>query len=271
MYTQSALKREDFKKTEDVFNRVMNRDDIAVACLLRHKVDGYKLVVANAHFFWDPAFSDVKLVQAGMLMEELEDVYAKWSVKRKDEPKPSSPTTPDLSGKTALVVCVDMNSTPDSGVYEFLFRGQLGPSHPDFKGHRYGKYTEVGMSHPFSLRSAYAQGPNGAEILPFTNYTPGFSGVIDYIWYGTTGLSVEAVMDGPESAYIENVVGFPDPHFPSEHLPPTHPKCRPFILCRFFLFLVFSVGRMLIIVTLLFLPSYGSKIRPRRIRRRFRQ
>jgi CCR4-NOT transcription complex subunit 6 len=232
VYTQSALKREDFKKTEDVFNRVMNRDDIAVACLLRHKLDGYKLVVANAHFFWDPAFSDVKLVQAGMLMEELQDLFPKWSAKRKDDPPPR-PGGPDVTGKTALVVCVDMNSTPDSGVYEFISRGTLRGDHPDFKGHRYGRFTEGGMAHPFSLRSAYAQGPNGGELLPFTNYTPGFQGVIDYIWYSTTGLGVEAVMDGPETAYIENVVGFPDPHFPSEYpnpSPPPNPSSTPHIL-----------------------------------------
>src|SRR5215471_4684772 len=79
VFTQSALKREDFKKTEDVFNRVMSRDNIAVACLLRHKQDGYRVVVANAHIHWDPAYSDVKLVQVAMLMEELEDLTNKWS------------------------------------------------------------------------------------------------------------------------------------------------------------------------------------------------
>src|ERR1700730_12324140 len=78
VFTQSALKREDFKKTEDVFNRVMNRDNIAVACHLRHKQDGYRVIVANAHIHWDPAFSDVKLVQVAMLMEELDDLATKW-------------------------------------------------------------------------------------------------------------------------------------------------------------------------------------------------
>ena len=107
------------------------------------------------------------------------------------------------------------------------------------------------MSHPFSLKSAYAQGPGGKELLPFTNYTPGFQGVIDYIWYGTSTLSVEAVMDGPEAAYIENVVGFPDPHFPSEYAP------------------LLNVNLMIVI--LLYQPNYESKTRPRRTRRKLFQ
>jgi CCR4-NOT transcription complex subunit 6 len=212
VFTQSALKREDFKKTEDVFNRVMNRDNIAVACLLRHKIDGYRVIVANAHIHWDPAFSDVKLIQVAMLMEELDELANKWS-KRKDE---KSINITD-STKIPLVICGDFNSIPNSGVYEYMSKGTIDRDHTDFQSHRYGKFTEIGMSHPFSLRSAYAQGVNGKELLPFTNNTPGFQGVIDYIWYGTSALSVEAVMDGPEAAYIENVVGFPDPHFPSEY------------------------------------------------------
>jgi len=226
VFTQSALKREDFKKTEDVFNRVMNRDNIAVACLLRHKQDGYRVIVANAHIHWDPAFSDVKLVQVAMLMEELEDLTNKWSKREKSASE---------GAKIPLVICGDFNSIPDSGVYEYMSRAIIDCSHPEFQSHRYGKFTEVGMTHLFGLRSAYAQGPGGKEILPFTNYTPGFQGVIDYIWYGTSTLSVEAVMDGPEAAYIENVVGFPDPHFPSEY----SPKCD-----------------VLTIVILLFLQNY---------------
>ena len=190
----------------------MNRDHVAVACFLRHKQDGYRVIVANAHVEWSPAFSDVKLVQVGMLMEQLEELAATWS-KRKDD----KVTYPDAS-KIPIVVCGDFNSIPNSGVYEFLSRGTLDSTHEDFKKHRYGKFTEVGMSHPFSLRSAYAQGPGGKELLPFTNYTPGFQGVIDYIWYGTPSLSVEAVMEQPEAAYTEKVVGFPDPHFPSEYV-----------------------------------------------------
>jgi CCR4-NOT transcription complex subunit 6 len=210
VYTQLALKREDFKKTEDVFNRVMNRDNIAVACLLRHKQDGYRLIVANAHFHWDPLYSDVKLVQVGLLLEELEDLASKWSKRKEDKSLTSSEKIP-------LVICADVNSIPGSGVDEYVLKGAIDGNHPDWKGHRYGKFTEAGMTHPFNLKSAYGQGPGGKEILPFTNYTPGFQGVIDYIWYGTSGLNVEAVMDGPETAYIENVVGFPDAHFPSEY------------------------------------------------------
>jgi CCR4-NOT transcription complex subunit 6 len=221
----------------------MNRDHIAVACLLRHKQDNYRILVANAHTEWDPAFSDVKLVQTAMLMEELEDLAFKWT---KQQRKDSSSTDP--ANKIPVIITGDFNSVPSSGWYEYMSRGTIDSSHADFQSHRYGKFTEVGMSHPFSLKSAYAQGVGGKELLPFTNYTPGFQGVIDYIWYEGSTLSVEAVMDGPEAAYFENVVGFPDPHFPSEYFFPTLME--------------------LMVVILLYLPNYASKTRPRRTRRK---
>lgn len=148
-----------------------------------------------------------------MLLEELDDLSKKWA-KLKDD---KFPPYADQS-RIPLVICGDFNSTPESGVYEYMAKGKIDSNHTDFQSHRYGKFTEVGMTHPFSLKSAYAM-KDGKELLPFTNYTPGFQGVIDYIWYGTGALTVEAVMDRPEDEYIENVVGFPDPHFPSEYTP----------------------------------------------------
>ena len=49
-----------------------------------------------------------------------------------------------------------------------------------------------------------------------TNYTPSFQGPIDYIWYSTANLSVNAVLGEVDKSYLEKTVGFPNAHFPSE-------------------------------------------------------
>ena len=64
------------------------------------------------------------------------------------------------------------------------------------------------------LKSAYA----GIGELPLTNYTPSFHGAIDYIWYSTATLSVNAVLSEVDQGYLEKVVGFPDAHNPSEYV-----------------------------------------------------
>jgi len=70
------------------------------------------------------------------------------------------------------------------------------------------------MTHPFSLKSSYS---NIGE-LSFTNYTPGFTGVIDYIWYSTNALQVTGLLGEIDKEYLQRVPGFPNYHFPSDHL-----------------------------------------------------
>ena len=55
-------------------------------------------------------------------------------------------------------------------------------------------------------------------MIKFTNFTPNFSGVIDYIWYNPSTLSVLATLGGLSEDYLEFYVGFPTPHVPSEYI-----------------------------------------------------
>ncbi|WFD22438.1 poly(A)-specific ribonuclease [Malassezia equina] len=215
-FNQIALQRPDFKKTEDIFNRVMTKDNIASIAMLEHRKTGAKLIVANAHMHWDPEFRDVKLVQAAVLMEQLEvagDTFAKMPPQVTLESGVSAPTY--ASGKDIpTVVCGDFNSTPDSGVYEFLSQGLAPGNHEDFMNHTYGTYTSEGLRHGYALRSAYQQ----IGELPFTNHTPGFSGTIDYIWYTTNSLAASGLLGEVDTGYLSRVVGFPNAHFPSDHV-----------------------------------------------------
>lgn len=197
-YNQKALQRSDFKQTVDIYNRVMNKDNIAVFTMLEDKNTNKRILVANSHIHWDPSHADVKLVQVGVLMDEIN--------------KFSSKHTSSATDKMPTIICGDFNSAPDSGVYEFFSKGTIQQDHDDFGNHSYGTYTTEGLSHPLSLKSAYS---NVGE-LPFTNYTPGFKGVLDYIWYTTNTLDIISLLGSIDNEYLSKVVGFPNAHFPSE-------------------------------------------------------
>ncbi|THU94152.1 hypothetical protein K435DRAFT_799104 [Dendrothele bispora CBS 962.96] len=330
-YSACAMQRSDFKKTDDMFNRVLGKDHIATICLFENKFTGTRIVVANTHIIWDPNYADVKLVQTALLIQEIEkcvDEFASFPPRRLEEmedddeendvsssaatglqtPPPGlGSRTPSRSSKRRtngysktrkaptysdgtkipVIVAGDFNSVPSSGVYEFLSNGTLSKDHEDLKGHLYGKYTSEGMKHKLGLRSAYYMGPGGVpttagaqkvdgaggshangttsgvngvqtnginghtngsgsstpssvtkvkqtssnssipayripgtpesnELLRLTNYTPSYQGVLDYIWYSSGNLGVNAVLGNVDEKYLEKVVGFPNAHFPSE-------------------------------------------------------
>ncbi|CAG8585120.1 1200_t:CDS:2 [Acaulospora morrowiae] len=208
-FNQVALQRSDIKKTEDMFNRVITKDNIAVVTLLENKENFSRIIVVNCHIHWDPSYADVKLVQVAMLMDELDKLAQKWcTLPNKSLYNYSEPQ------KISTIICGDFNSTPDSGVYEFLSRGTIGQDHNDFGDHIYGSYTSEGLSHKLSLKSSYSN----IEELPFTHFTPSFTGVIDYIWYSTNTLTVTGLLGGVDREYLSKMVGFPNAHFPSDHL-----------------------------------------------------
>ncbi|XP_006457329.1 hypothetical protein AGABI2DRAFT_79322 [Agaricus bisporus var. bisporus H97] len=225
-FSAVAMQRQDFKKTDDMFNRVLGKDHIAVVCLMEDKQTGTRFIIANTHIHSHPAYRDVKLVQVALLVEEVEKIANNFSrlpprppQQHSDggsSPPPTRPPPAYSDGtKIPLIIAGDFNSIPQSGVYEFLNNGTLAADHPDFMSHTYGRYTSEGPRHRLGLKSANSSLGVGE---PLTNHTPPFQGTIDYIWYSTANLGVNAVLGEVDKAYLEKVVGFPNAHFPSDHI-----------------------------------------------------
>ncbi|XP_064181284.1 CCR4-NOT transcription complex subunit 6-like [Anguilla rostrata] len=220
--------------SEAMLNRVMTKDNIGVAVLLEiHKdmmemssgkslqgMEKQLLLVANAHMHWDPEYSDVKLVQTMMFLSEVKSIVDKATRSLK---------LSSVSGETnaiPLVLCADLNSLPDSGVVEYLSTGGVDCTHKDFKELRYidsltnfncnGKNgTSSGrITHGFRLKSAYDNG-----VMPYTNYTFDFKGVIDYIFYSKPMLNVLGILGPLDPHWLleNNISGCPHPHVPSDH------------------------------------------------------
>ncbi|CAB1315876.1 unnamed protein product [Coregonus sp. 'balchen'] len=210
--------------SEAMLNRVMTKDNIGVAALLEvrkemmeesvgkslHGMEKQLLLVANAHMHWDPAYSDVKVVQTVMFLSEVKNIVDKATRSLK---------LSSVSGETntvPLVLCADLNSLPDSGVVEYLSSGGVDSTHKDFKELRYidsltnfncnGKNgTSNGrITHSFKLKSAYENG-----LMPYTNYTFDFKPTLNV-------LGVLGPLD-PHWLHENNISGCPHPHIPSDH------------------------------------------------------
>ncbi|PHH84536.1 hypothetical protein CDD83_1790 [Cordyceps sp. RAO-2017] len=232
-----AINRPDMKNQHDVFNRVMPKDNIAVICFFESRATGARLILVNVHLTWDSALADVKVIQTGILMEhvtKLAEKYARWPAV-KDKKMITVPTVDDAAvvapqaepgpsqeyrsnTEIPLLVCGDFNSTEDSSVYELMSMGRVPPDHLELSNYHYGSFTRDGIEHPFSLRDAYAHIKGTADELPFTNYTPGFADVIDYIWYSTNTLEVIDLLGPPDAAYLKRMPAFPNWHFPADHI-----------------------------------------------------
>ncbi len=236
-FANTAINRPDMKGEHDTFNRVMPRDNIAVVAFFENRLSGSRMIVVNAHIYWDPAYEDVKVVQVAILLEQLSKLADKWAKhppctdkaafrhtevddetvsESLEEPPPEpGPSIEYSSGpQIPLIVCGDFNTAAGSGVYDLITHGSLAGDHSDLSNRGYGNFTRDGMAHPFSLKSAY----NGTDELSFTNYTPNFTGFIDYIWYSANALQVRGVLGDVDQEYLSKVPGFPNHHFPSDHL-----------------------------------------------------
>ncbi|PBP15301.1 putative Glucose-repressible alcohol dehydrogenase transcriptional effector [Diplocarpon rosae] len=64
----------------------------------------------------------------------------------------------------------------------------------------------------------YTNLDNTPDAVPFTNYVPTFKGVIDHIWYSTNALENISLLGQVDPEYMKTVPGFPNFHFPSDHL-----------------------------------------------------
>ena len=236
-FANIAINRLDMKGEHDTFNRVMPRDHIAVITFLENRMTGSRMIVGNAHLLWDPEYADVKLVQVAILMEQVTKLSEKWAnhppcldkvafrhsevdgeanVESLDEmPVEPGPSIEYPSGpQIPLVLCGDFNCAADSGVYDLIIKGSVPGNHIDMGNRGYGNFTRDGMAHPFKLQSAYKT----SDELAFTNYTPNFTGILDYIWYSTNALQVRELLGNVDEEYLQKVPGFPNHWFPSDHL-----------------------------------------------------
>jgi len=215
--------------SDDMLNRVMPKDNIALAALLQTKEACWEnglpadptlvaqpILVSSVHIHWDPEFSDVKLIQSIMLMEQLAQIMEEVG----HSFRPGHKNGPNA---VQLLLCGDFNSLPNSGVIEFLQNGRVRHDHSDFREFAYKSVLQKMLSlsakdedftHNFHLATAY-----GGNIMPYTNYTFDFKGIIDYIFYPRHTMRPLGILGPISEEWLEEnkIVGCPHPHITSDH------------------------------------------------------
>ncbi|XP_057851265.2 carbon catabolite repressor protein 4 homolog 4 isoform X2 [Cryptomeria japonica] len=158
------------------------------------------IVVANTHIYWDPEWVDVKLAQVKYLLLQLANFKDTISTK--------------FDCRPLVFVTGDFNSTPGDEVYQYLISGI---SQYD-NGYSYKTNTkEASSGSPIALHSLYAY--IGGEP-PFTNYTPGFTGTLDYILFSSPNhVQPIRVLKLPSDESPDIQGGLPNENHPSDHLP----------------------------------------------------
>lgn len=197
-------------RTKDprTLNRVLKGNVGQILILDTYDGSG-QIVVANTHLYWDPELADVKLFQMDAFMQELELLIQ----------------TRGLPQDVPIILAGDLNSTPDSAVYELLSNGACMLSKSDVPDDSHLLST-CRLRHNLRMRSSYSH--MGGEP-GFTNYTFTFKGVLDYIWYGTDSIAPTAVLEIPteislvgkhaiESSANTDELGIPNEQWSSDHI-----------------------------------------------------
>ncbi|XP_071829325.1 CCR4-NOT transcription complex subunit 6-like isoform X1 [Apostichopus japonicus] len=221
---------------EDMLNRVMTKDNIGLGLLLETREECYgaisalhpdmagirqRLLVANVHIHWDPEFSDVKLLQMMMFMQELQKIIDEESQSlRPGGSNPSSRVGNNEENAIPLVLCGDLNSLPESGVLEYIEKGRVSITHEDFKDIDYkilrlsNNFEDGYMNHKFKLARAHQNTPQ-----EFTNFTYEFKGIIDYIFFTKTQMRTLGVLGPVDREWLgqSKIVGCPHTCIASDH------------------------------------------------------
>jgi len=161
--------------------------------------DQNQVCIANTHLYSNKDFPDVKLWQTWQLLQELETFV--------------------LSRNLPLMICGDFNSTPDTAVYDLLSRSTVHPGHPDVNmNEEVSVLPDVrSLVHSFQLGSVYNTVMR--EEPEHTNFTVGFKGVLDYMWFSAQHLRPLSAAPIPnESVLTKHGEALPSTQFSSDHI-----------------------------------------------------
>lgn len=188
-FFQKIIADPRFSTNQDLLNRNMRMDNVSLITVLE-KIEGEQLIVVNTHIFWDPEYADVKLLQIILLIEEIEKTKHKYK-------------------NASVILMGDLNSLRDSPVYKLIVERKIDGN--GFGLYDYGPFNS-GFRHSIRLFDSYY-----GQELAFTNFTPTFKDVIDYIFY-SDNLLLTGVLSPIEEEYTDKCVGLPNIHFPSDHI-----------------------------------------------------
>ncbi|XP_053385923.1 2',5'-phosphodiesterase 12-like isoform X1 [Mercenaria mercenaria] len=156
---------------------------------------GKILLVANTHLYFHPDAGHIRMIQILVSMRYIESLLQHYK-----KQKPS------------LIFCGDFNSTPHRAIYEFMTTKSVKEDNIDWKDGGDDQFVpEMNFSHSLNIDS-------GCGLVAYTNYTSGFNGHLDYIYYDKDSFDVAQIIPPPEHKEVEFHTALPSIVFPSDHI-----------------------------------------------------
>ena len=194
-------------------------------------IDNQYLCVANTHLYYKPTYPHIRLLQGAIILNHLQEVISQFtsnSMSSNSNKQEIPVNTTDAANceslqvtkdgmhdqpQISVVFCGDFNSLPRSGLVELLTTSHIDSLHRDWTvcEDKEEHCTTLNISHDFNLLSA-------CSFPPFTNYTGGFKGTLDYIFADGKYLEVESVLPLPSEEELSSHLALPSVVMPSDHV-----------------------------------------------------
>uniref|UniRef100_L7LZY6 2',5'-phosphodiesterase 12 n=1 Tax=Rhipicephalus pulchellus TaxID=72859 RepID=L7LZY6_RHIPC len=185
-------------KNEQLRDRILNLPTALQILLLEPlEMPGRLLLVANTHLYYHPDSDHIRLLQAYCCIRLVEWLQEKF--------------TAEYGVVPAVIFAGDFNSCPAYGVYQLMTCGCVPPDSRDWCSNI--EEAVVGLEARQQIPLASACG-----IPSYTNYTKGFQGCLDYIFYDYMQLVREHVVPMPTHEQVTQEEALPSAHFPSDHV-----------------------------------------------------
>ncbi|XP_064117001.1 2',5'-phosphodiesterase 12-like isoform X2 [Macrobrachium nipponense] len=190
---------EKLQTNEKVKERVSERSTVLQVSVFESVEDPSRIIVlGNTHLYFHPNADHIRILQGGICMQLLQQIICLCQTKNQGK---------DVS----LFFCGDFNSTPEFGIYRFMTTQLIDSEDVDWSSCPEECIKGVEIYHNYEMESA-------CGLPPYTNYTVGFYGCLDYIFYQTDKFIVKKVIPMPTHEEVTEHTALPSITFPSDHI-----------------------------------------------------
>ncbi|PVD39383.1 hypothetical protein C0Q70_02013 [Pomacea canaliculata] len=190
--------REAVEKLPKLKAKIEDRGNVLQAMVLETVQSPQRLlIVANTHFYFHPEAGHLRLLQAATSLRHLQSICELFEQQGRE---------------ISLVFCGDFNSTPHHGVNALITTGYIPEDYADWNdGGDEERIQGLQLQHRLKLSSA-------CGYVDFTNFTPNFQDMLDYIFIDTKNLSVKNVVPSFTVEELTLHTAIPSVVFPSDHI-----------------------------------------------------
>ncbi|KAM0733217.1 2',5'-phosphodiesterase 12 [Formica fusca] len=179
--------------------RFFGRNTTIQVTILRSKENRSEiLVIGNTHLYFKPDADHIRLLQGYYAI-----IYVHEVAKKIREENPEC--------NTSVILCGDFNSVPECGIYQLMTENYVPETCVDWRSNAEEAIENVSLMQDLCMSSA-------CGTPEYTNYTPEFSGCLDYIFYERDKFEVEQIIPMPSKEELTLHTGLPSVVFPSDHI-----------------------------------------------------